>query len=285
MDPAAVPEYTADRVQQGSADTGAEFPFKVAFRPFGWYSRDLEIDFNQLSRPHLITQLLACCAVGKAGAEINQDLWWDMPVSRRISSLWSIVALEEPSRLSLRLRCRRRHCREEIEIEISAQEIIAFAASHSDQAVCHIRIGDSRISLRRPNGRDQLTWQQGFYQDAAAATAAMIQTLRTDPMAAAGTGDQLPENWIKAAGKALQEFDPVVNFRLKTRCPYCHTLLYHEINLEEMAVVELQRRQFRLIETIHLLAKRYNWSEHQILAIPPWRRLNYLALLAREEKS
>ena len=40
--------------------------------------------------------------------------------------------------------------------------------------------------------------------------------------------------------------------------------------------------QDRLIEEVHALARAYGWTEVEAMAMAPWRRARYLALIERE---
>jgi hypothetical protein len=80
----------------------------------------------------------------------------------------------------------------------------------------------------------------------------------------------------------MTELDPVVAFRLLSRCPFCEEENHYEIDLERLALARLHEAQRRLIEVIHGLAAHYHWSEREVLLLPPWRRARYLALIEKE---
>ena len=81
----------------------------------------------------------------------------------------------------------------------------------------------------------------------------------------------------------MQDFDPLVNFSLQVRCPYCSNEDVYELDLEGLSLQKLYESRLTLLNAIHRLATQYHWSEQQIFAIPPWRRSHYLTLIGKEE--
>jgi hypothetical protein len=58
----------------------------------------------------------------------------------------------------------------------------------------------------------------------------------------------------------------------------------HEVDVAALTLARLAAVQRRTIEEVHVLARRYHWSEAEVLAVPPRRRARYLALLDREAR-
>ena len=81
-----------------------------------------------------------------------------------------------------------------------------------------------------------------------------------------------------AAAEALQVFDPLSCFELDVSCPTCAVQADIPVDLEAVLLSALARAQTRLIVQVDRLARRYGWSEAEILAVPDWRRRRYLAL-------
>src|SRR5918995_5159101 len=69
----------------------------LLLRPFGLSRDDLEIDFNQYSRPRLVTQILRCCTTSKVGEVPDQAFFWSLSSGKRIECLAAIATLGNPS--------------------------------------------------------------------------------------------------------------------------------------------------------------------------------------------
>src|SRR5918911_1630571 len=95
----------------------------ISLRPFGLFRSDLDIDFDQNSRPRLVTQILQCCTTGKDGHLPDQDFFWDLTSSKRIECLVAIATLGDSSSLTVCLRCPSERCLQEMELDISPDEL------------------------------------------------------------------------------------------------------------------------------------------------------------------
>ncbi len=256
----------------------------LSIRPFGFFRNDLDIDFNQKLRPFLITQILHCCTRDANGEAPDQAFFWELTIDKRIECLLIIATAGGISNLSIRLRCLNQSCRQEMEVEISRDELanLRYRTDNIDHFM--IQVGDISLPIRRPTGCDQLEWLKRSFTDEEAAIKAMIRTLMLDkgsiPL---DKEDQVPDEWVQTINNAMAEFDPLVNFNLLAHCPYCETESRYEIDLEEILLRRLHRAQQRLFEVVHRLAVHYHWSEPQIFSVPSWRRSHYLSLIEKEE--
>ena len=88
----------------------------------------------------------------------------------------------------------------------------------------------------------------------------------------AGAADAAP-----AADDAAS--DPLVDFHLTLVCPGCGQRHDYRVDLEMTALEVLRRAQLRLVDTVHVLASSYHWTEREIIALPPSRRNTYLGLI------
>jgi hypothetical protein len=124
--------------------------------------------------------------------------------------------------------------------------------------------------LRRPRGSDQRRWRQAGLSARTEAEAEILACL------VAGGPVETTER--TALTGALAEFDPLVAFELSVTCPECHRAANIPVDLEAVALAELARIQMGTLQEVDALARRYGWSEAEVLSIPPWRRRRYLAL-------
>jgi hypothetical protein len=255
-------------------------PDGLLLRPFGLFRDDLDIDFDQRSRPRLLTEVLRCCTIGRDGEAPEEDFFWELPSGKRTECLVAIATLGEPRSLSVRLRCPDEACRQEMEVEISPSELASLQRRGDETGRVVLRVGDEEVQVRLPTGRDQLGWLEAPFDDEGAALKTIVQTLLLSPAREEGT---VPDEWVAPIGEALEEIDPLVNFALLVGCPDCGKVSRYEVDLQNVSLGILRRAQQRLLRSVHRLAFHYHWSEGQIFDLPPWRYSHYLALIEEEQ--
>ncbi len=256
----------------------------LALRPFGLYESDLNVDFQRTLRPFLVTGILERCTRDAREEKIEPQFFWNLTVGKRIECLLSLVAAGERFEIPFALRCKKSACVQELELEISVEEISALQAEAYAAEHVSITLETESLALRRPTGGDQLAWLKSGFTDQETASRGMLRSLlplktESEVFDAA----LLSGEWVNRIESAMQEQDPLVNFSLQTACPYCEEENLYEIDLEELALSRLRRAQSRLLASVHTLASRYHWSEQQIFSVPFWRRAHYLALIEKEK--
>jgi len=253
----------------------------LSLRPFGLFRSDLEIDFDQYSRPHLVTQILQCCTTSEYGELPDPDFLWDLTSGKRIECLAMIATSKDSSGLAVHLRCANETCLQEMELEITLHELASI--QHPVDGADHfsIQVGDESLPIRKPTGRDQCNWLELSFSDEDTAIRAMIQTLLVE--SSFWGRSSIPDEWVRSIDRAMEEHDPLVNFVLMIPCPHCDLENRHDIDLQELTLDVLRREQLRLLEAVHRLALHYHWGEEQMFSLPPWRFRHYLALIEEEE--
>jgi hypothetical protein len=238
------------------------------WRPFG-RREDLDMDFARDDRPTLVTTLLASC-----GDPHDDEFWWSQPVSSRIAALLRLlVATDAVDHLSLLTHCRRLSCGERFEFELPMAMLHDFIIP-DDETIQVVLEGKRSVSLRRPNGWDLREWCNQQPTSRQAAVAAMLQSLVIE-------GQVRPDDEPILA-EALSDLDPLVAFSVSCACPACRSTSEVRVDLEDIALARLRRKQRELLHEIHRLASRYGWREAEVLAIPPHRRAQYLAMIEEE---
>jgi hypothetical protein len=250
-------------------------------RPFGLFRSDLDVNFEQEARPQLVTRILQCCTTIGDGNLPDQGFFWDLSSSKRIECLVAIASLRNSSGLTVRLRCPGETCLQEMELDISLDELSSIQRRADDADRFLIGLGDKSFPIRKPTGWDQLNWSKTSFDDEDATVQTTIQTLLLEQ---ASAEEDDPGEWVQAIDQAMEELDPLVNFILLVPCPDCGMENRYEIDLQELALDLLHQDQLGLLEAIHRLVVRYHWSEEQIFSLPPWRFSRYLALIEREER-
>jgi hypothetical protein len=209
----------------------------------------------------------------------------DLCTSERIEYLLNVVWLNQPRRHSIHLTCSNQSCLQEFEIEFSQEDLTQLNQSRDVLDHSSIQINGTTLNIRRPTGRDQLKWLEDEYPDEDAAITNMIRTLVADE-----NPEYVPDiksmnnQELQTINDALEELDPLLNFKIKTNCPYCNSQETYRLDLEKIALMELEKTQLYLVKDIHRLASFYHWSEDQIFSIPPARRSQYLHLIQADKQ-
>lgn len=253
----------------------------LALRPFGLYESDLNVDFDRTPRPILVTHLLECCTRDAQKEEVDRSLFWHLPIGKRIECLLTLLLSEAGSEIPVAFRCPNETCEEQLEIEISIEEVAALQEQAYATERVVVPLENEVVALRRPTGGDQLVWLKSNFKDKGAAVMAMFRALILDETSV--QGDTLDDERLQSIERVMEEHDPLINFRLLVRCPSCETENLVAIDLEELSLQRLRHAQLRLLASVHRLAAHYHWSEEQIFSVPYWRRVQYLSLIEQEK--
>jgi len=264
----------------------------LLLRPFGVNYDDLQIDFSNGSRPYLVTKVIRCCTINRNGRKKrrpHEKFFWDISIGKRIECLLIILALSESYQddsISIMLKCSNNTCKKNMEVELSAAELAnrQHQADEVDKIV--VQISDEQIQFRKPVGLDQLQLLEAEYADYTTAEKLLIQRLLV-PTSIKGPhliayDLIMSEESRHLIDNAMTEIDSLVNFSIPLVCPNCGTEDNYDIDLEGFALQKLNKIQRQVIDTIHTLALHYHWTEEYILAIPKWRRLQYLSLITKD---
>lgn len=239
----------------------------IPVRPFG-RAADLDVAFEGVERPVLVTSLLERCSEAADG-----DAWWREPVGARIAALLRLASLSDRSDvLATRLRCPQPSCASEFEIALPIGALVSTpTAGYLD-----VGLPDGRTAVvRAPTGADQRTWMQGRYESRREAVSAIVRALIVSGDVSADDDESLA-----VIGTALAEADPLVDFTVSCDCPTCGVAAEIAVDLEGLALARLRDVRRSLLMDVHALASAYGWSEAEILALPAERRLRYRELVA-----
>jgi hypothetical protein len=250
----------------------------LALRPFGVVEADLAFNFNQAQRARLVTELLEHCTMGERGAP-PRDFLLDLTVGKRVECLLTLAAGRRTG-FEFKLTCADESCARELELELTLDELAALQSEAGEAGRLTVELAEKEsLTLRKPSGRDQLAWLDTAYADEDEAAREMIRSLACE-----SAPPELKREWVEVINRAMDDFDPLVNFNFSAECGECGHVSTRFLDLEELALGELRAAQAMLLSTVHRLATRYHWSEREIFAVPHWRRTHYLALIARDEE-
>ena len=257
-------------------------------RSFGQDQLDLEVDFQRLSGPALVTEILACCAEG-----IERERLWDLEIGQRLAALIRTAVGSDQSGLDLLLKCQNPDCGQNMEVNLALEDL---AEIERQAATVNLQVGgrpnpidggwgeDFRLSLRRPTGCDQLAWQAAAAAGHSPSIEEIVRGLVIDPPGMSHKRP-IPGEILRICEEKLDAADPLVNFVFSVNCPYCRAIYNIPVDLQAAALGLLRLTQARLLRVIHTLAGHYHWTESEILGLPEWRRGRYLALVEEEQEA
>src|SRR5438034_4146797 len=122
-----------------------------AFRSFESARGALDVAFDDVPAPQLVTAILIACA-----PEVSEVELWELPVGRRIECLLVVLGLGGEQTLWAQSSCSA--CGEPIEIDLTQAELLELAAETGNERA-FVELDGRTLGLRKPTGRDQLAWQ------------------------------------------------------------------------------------------------------------------------------
>jgi hypothetical protein len=93
-----------------------------------------------------------------------------------------------------------------------------------------------------------------------------------------------PATLRRKAEAVMEAMAPCLSCELQAVCPECGTGITLYFEPRRFCLRELRDRAASIYADVDVLARRYNWSEDQILALPRSRRVTYVEL-ARLDQS
>jgi len=87
----------------------------------------------------------------------------------------------------------------------------------------------------------------------------------------------LDKNLSKKTLQRLESFVSGLNLELVANCFECEKNVKVLFDVAEFLEYELNHNANSILDQVHQIASRYNWSEHSILELPRARRLAYLS--------
>jgi hypothetical protein len=254
----------------------------LSLRPFGLFAEDLAVDFHRWPRPRIITEILACCCRDRNGRLPDRAFFWDLTISDRIGCLVAIAS-GAGEVLAIAFRCPNEACGEQLEVEIDRETIAELEREIDRTQPVIVEVDGRKLCLRRPTGKDQMSWLDQVFPDEKAAIKAMIRSLLRNGHGYDEGELDILDDWIETIDLAMKRFDPLVYFTATIRCPACDHEATHAIDLEQVSLQKLSRASEGLLAQVHKLASRYHWTEQEILALPPSRRAAYIRLIEERE--
>ncbi len=259
--------------------------------------RDLDLDI--LSADLLrISDIIRSCTSDERGEVPDRGFFHGLPVGKQIQCLVTIALAGGSSDLAVPLKCSNDMCGQSMEVTISLDEINALQEPFDDVDSIVVPCGEREYQVRKPIVHDLLFWSRHSYDSEEEAGRSMVENLLRDasPVGTPSFGNEnhefdkhdhghaLTGDHIISITKALEDNDPLVNFKLPVVCPHCGKAEQYPIDLESLSLHRIDKIRNELLLSIHTLASRYHWSESDILSLPSWRRSRYLSFCEQGEK-
>jgi hypothetical protein len=91
-----------------------------------------------------------------------------------------------------------------------------------------------------------------------------------------------PERFRQPVEEAMEALAPSLSGDLQGKCPECGHTISVQFDARWFCLRELRERAAFIYQDVDLLARRYHWSEAEILALPHARRAAYAELARRD---
>ncbi len=216
--------------------------------------------------------LLEGCAGRKKSADAGL-----LPVGERDRRLWEIRKGTFGPRVEALTDCPR--CEAAIEFEFQVEEVELPEAP--ERASEHEWNGDGwTVRFRLPHSGD-LSAIAGEH-DAASALKELTGRcfLHVEHGGVTQPATETPASVRSAVEVRMAELDPQAEVRMDLRCPVCGETWEGIFDIADFLWTQIGVAARRLIRDVDLLARRYGWSEPEILALSAVRRQAYLELAA-----
>jgi len=246
---------------------------------------------NGLSRAETVSLLLSRCVRRIGGIEAARiDDIRDLTVGDREALLLHLRRLSFGERISSVTRCPAPDCDEPMDLELEVRDLLLEPKEPSAAPVGESRLdiaGDATwtVSYRAVTGADQEAIARRTRSGIEDAVQVLLDrcvlgiTDITGAPIPTGNAMGLLRNRLP---QLLSDHDPQAEIRLSLRCPVCEHAFESIFDTASYLIAELSARGRTIFEEVHLIARRYHWSEEEILSLGVGRRRRYLALIHDE---
>jgi len=252
----------------------------VKLRSYGQKANDLNIEFSRKPKNELTTDILQLCASSSDGSQLSIDFLCDLPLGVRYEGILKIALLSLGGFIDLALKCSNIDCNQRLEIKLTLEDIQHVVTNAEPTDNITFERANHIYTFRKPTGRDQIEWAQKLRNKESSQVNLVLKFLLIDE------SDKILENELVELAESLidlgqlfQDADPLINLIIPVSCPSCSVVTSHSLDSESIAIDCLQSIHRNLVESIHILATHYHWTESEILSLPYWRRNLYLSMI------
>jgi hypothetical protein len=225
---------------------------------------------------HPIRRALAL--LDAAGTDARIDLWGAAPIGERDGKLLELYETLFGPQLHTVTKCP--HCDETLETHFATCDISVQPVVPPLPSTFKLRKQGCSIEYRLPNSEDLL--------HVASATddpeEAQIQLLQRCVIEAKRAGkrqtpDHLPADIVDRLADEMAKHDPGADVQMQLNCPGCGHVWSVGFDIVSYFWSALEDWAQRTLADVHLLARAYGWSEHEILGLSATRRQHYVEMV------
>lgn len=242
-----------------------------------------------LSRAETVSGVLSRCLrrIGKIAPVSLNDVR-GLSVGDREALLLHLRRLSFGRRLSAVAHCPAVACGEPMDLEFEVDDLLV-PQSAAERPFGEARLGNGgeafTATFRVPTGADQEAVASLARADVGDAVATLIDRC----VLGLADADGMPVPMQKALPllqeglpPLMSESDPQAEIRLSLSCPACDHPFEAIFDTADYLTSELSARGRTIFDEVHLIARRYHWSEAEILSLDVGRRRRYLSLIFEE---
>ncbi|MBX3010858.1 MAG: hypothetical protein KF832_05090 [Caldilineaceae bacterium] len=225
----------------------------------------------------------ALLLVTAASPEASMEQVAQWPIGHRDALLIQLRAWTFGPQLASVVNCP--HCAEPLEFTIESSHLLGEPTSATMPAHS-LTTDEYTVTFRLPNTsdlaavamvEDQETAQQQILHRCLLAVQRQSDTAGSSPPIPPA---QVPPKVFTALLSAMTAADPLADLQFELTCPACGQPWRAAFDIGIFFWRELDDWVQRTLADVHRLALAYGWREREILALTPWRRRTYLALIS-----
>ena len=208
-----------------------------------------------------------------AWPETESGHWAEVPLGQRDRAILAVRAGTIGPSIELVLSCP--HCGELLAMTFDVGELTSDNdVAESVTVSCH-----ETVITARPLRESDLAAASACPTVAAARSLLLARCITAAHRGGQTIGaDQLGEDELIALGEALERADPGADLAFEIECARCAAVVDASLGVARFVWTELSRRARNLLTEVDVIARRYGWSEDQILNLTGSRRRRYLEL-------
>ena len=223
-----------------------------------------ELGGSHLSQPERVTRFLAAALEQVGSRPCGSETAAVLSVGDRQHLMRLIGAAMDQDLVWLTTVCTA--CGEGIDIPIRQSQLPVKPAGPGYPAR-RIRLRGAVATIRAATGEDQAAIA-GLPEDAAV-------TVLLERLVEGASVSDLTEEETEELESALEEMAPEVAMEAVAACPEC--MAESRVNIDPYLTLTLASDE--IYDDINILARRYHWSEAEILRLPRDRRKHYLRMI------
>lgn len=243
---------------------------RLLVKAFGLTSEDLAIDFDTVSQPQAVTQILLNCLATSPQQTASENDIWGWSLRSRLQYLIEIALNSSCSTLQFTHHCSDSECGEKIEFDIQLSDFSQLEPGET----LSLTLDEKAVEIRLPKGLDQQIWLASPELPLIELVQSLVLSIDQQPVP---TDWKIPSAWIAQISDALENADPLMTLTLDLLCPVCGGKNEIDLDLENRLVERLKLTQKSVLHEVHRLASIYHWTEAQIVDLPAWKRQFYLS--------